>query len=44
MKKKKIEAIPFLGLEECSSKKEVLFVGKTAILTIDEVEHIFLEV
>ncbi len=44
MKKKRIEALPFLGLEECSSKKEVLFIGKTARLTIDGVEHVFLEV
>mgnify|MGYP003290055143 CR=1 FL=1 len=44
MKKKKIEAIPFMELEECRKEKEVLFVGKTACHVIDGEQHIFLEV
>lgn len=44
MKKKKIETIPFLELEEGSSEKGILFIGKTICLTIDDVEHIFLEI
>ena len=44
MKKKAIEKIPFLGLGKISRKKKVKYVGVTAIKTVGNEEHLFLEV
>lgn len=44
MKKKAIEKIPFLGLGKISRKKKVKYIGVTAIKTVGNEEHLFLEV
>lgn len=44
MKKKAIEKIPFLGLGKISRKKKAKYVGVTAIKTVGNKEHLFLEV
>lgn len=44
MKKKAIEKIPFLGLEKLSGKKNVKYIGVTAIKNIGHEQHLFLEV
>ncbi|WP_317347200.1 PcfJ domain-containing protein [Blautia argi] len=44
MKKKAIEKIPFLGLGKISRKKKARYVGVTAVRTVGNEEHLFLEV
>lgn len=44
MKKKEIEKIPYLKLDKLSRKKEVLYIGVTAIKEIGQEKHLFLEV
>lgn len=44
MKKKTIEKIPFLKLDEISRKKDVKYIGVTAIKIVDHEKHLFLEV
>ena len=44
MKKKAIEKIPFLKLDKISKKKDVKYIGVTAIKIVDHEKHLFLEV
>lgn len=44
MKKKEIEKIPYLKLDKPSRKKEVLYIGVTAIKEIGQEKHLFLEI
>lgn len=44
MKKKKIERVPFIGLDKTIRKKGILYVGITKIKKIDGEMHLFLEV
>ena len=44
MKKKAIEKIPYLKLDELSPEKEVKYIGVTAIKEIEQEEHLFLEI
>lgn len=44
MKKKAIEKIPFLKLDKVSKKKDVKYIGVTAIKIVDHEKHLFLEV
>ena len=44
MKKKAIEKIPYFGLKKISSKKEVKYIGVTAVKIIGHEKHLFLEV
>ena len=42
MKKKAIEKIPYFGLKKISRKKEVKYIGVTAVKNIDHEKHLFL--
>ena len=44
MKKKKIEQVPYIGLDKLVRKKEVLFVGVTAVKKVGNEMNLFLEV
>lgn len=44
MKKKAIEKIPYFGLEKTSRKKDVKYIGVTAVKTVGHEKHLFLEV
>lgn len=44
MKKKAIEKIPYFGLKKISRKKEVKYIGVTAVKNIDHEKHLFLEI
>lgn len=44
MKKKAIEKIQFLKLDKISKKKDVKYIGVTAIKIVDHEKHLFLEV
>lgn len=44
MKKKAIEKIPYLGLKEISRKKDVKYIGVTAVKVVGHEKHLFLEV
>ena len=44
MKKKAIEKIPYLTLPKVSRKKMVEYIGVTALKTVDNQRHLFLEV
>ncbi|NBI99118.1 hypothetical protein D3Z62_02840, partial [Lachnospiraceae bacterium] len=44
MKKKAIEKIPYLGLKKTSRKKEVKYIGVTAVKIVGHEKHLFLEV
>lgn len=44
MKKKAIEKIPYLTLPKVSKKKDVKYIGVTALKNIDHERHLFLEV
>ena len=41
MKKKAIEKIPFLKLDKISKKKDVEYIGVTAIKIVDREKHFF---
>lgn len=43
MKKKAIERIPYLGLKKASRKKDVKYIGVTAIRIVGHEKHLFLE-
>lgn len=44
MRKKEIERIPYLGLKKISRKKDVKYIGVTAVKIIGKKKHLFLEV
>lgn len=44
MKKKAIEEIPYFGLKELSRKKNVKYIGITAVKVVGHEKHLFLEV
>ena len=44
MRKKEIEKIPYLKLDKINRKKEVLYIGVTAIKEIGQEKHLFLEI
>ena len=44
MKKKAIEKIPYLGLKKTSRKKDVKYIGVTAVKIVGHEKHLFLEV
>lgn len=44
MKKKAIEEIPYLGLKKTSRKKDVKYIGVTAVKIVGHEKHLFLEV
>ena len=44
MKKKAIEKIPYLGLKKVSRKKQVKYIGVTALKNVAHERHFFLEV
>lgn len=44
MKKKAIEKVPYLGLKKISRKKEVKYIGVTAVKNVANERHFFLEV
>lgn len=44
MKKKAIEKIPYFGLEKTSRKKDVKYIGVTAVKIVGHEKHLFLEV
>lgn len=44
MKKKAIEKIPYFGLKKTSRKKDVKYIGVTAIKIVGHEKHLFLEV
>lgn len=44
MKKKTIEKIPYLGLKKVSRKREVKYIGVTAIKIVGHEKHLFVEV
>ena len=44
MRKKEIEKIPYLGLKKISRKKDVKYIGVTAVKIVGNKEHLFLEV
>ena len=44
MKKKAIERIPYLGLKKAGRKKDVKYVGVTAVRIIGHEKHLFVEV
>lgn len=44
MKKKAIEKIPFLTLPKTSRKKDVIYIAVTALKTVAEEQHLFVEV
>lgn len=43
MKKKKIEKIPYSGLKKVSRKKDVKYIGVTAVRIVGREKHLFLE-
>lgn len=43
MKKKAIERIPYLGLKKASRKKDVKYIGVTAVRIVGHEKHLFLE-
>lgn len=44
MKKKAIEKIPYFGLKKTSRKKDVKYIGVTAVKIVGHEKHLFLEV
>lgn len=44
MRKKEIERIPYLGLKKISRKKDVKYIGVTAVKIVGNKKHLFLEV
>ena len=44
MKKKAIEKVPYLGLKKTSRKKDVKYIGVTAVKNVAHERHFFLEV
>lgn len=44
MRKKEIERIPYLGLKKISRKKDVKYIGVTAVKNVGNKKHLFLEV
>ena len=44
MRKKEIEKIPYLGLKKISRKKDVKYIGVTAVKIVGNKKHLFLEV
>ena len=44
MKKKAIEKIPYLGLKQISRGQDVKYIGVTAVKTVGNEKHLFLEV
>ncbi|MGN0405311.1 MAG: hypothetical protein ACI4F1_08825 [Bariatricus sp.] len=44
MKKKAIEKIPYLTLQKTSRKKDVKYIGVTAIKIVDHEKHLFVEI
>lgn len=44
MKKKSIEKIPYFGLKKTSRKKDVKYIGVTAVKIVGHEKHLFLEV
>lgn len=44
MKKKAIEKIPYFGLKKTSRKKDVKYIGVTAVKIVGHERHLFLEV
>lgn len=44
MKKKQIEKVPYLGLKKTSRKKDVKYIGVTAVKNVAHERHFFLEV
>lgn len=44
MKKKAIEKVPYLGLKKTSKKKEVRYIGVTAVKNVAHERHFFLEI
>lgn len=44
MKKKAIEKIPYFGLKETSRKKDVKYIGVTAVKIVGHEKHLFLEI
>lgn len=44
MRKKEIEKIPYLGLKRINRKKEVKYVGTTAVKIVGNKKHLFVEV
>lgn len=44
MRKKEIEKIPYLGLKKINRKKDVKYIGVTAVKIVGNKKHLFLEV
>lgn len=44
MRKKEIEKIPYLGLKKINRKKDVKYIGVTAVKNVGNKKHLFLEV
>lgn len=44
MRKKEIEKIPYLGLKRINRKKEVRYIGATAVKIVGNKKHLFVEV
>ena len=44
MRRKEIEKVPYITIKKCSRKKDVKYIGITAIKIVNNEEHFFLEV